>query len=416
MVDSVYVWAWLPGSTTPVVAGRLAAATVRGRPTYTFQYGRSYRDNPAAVPLFTELPLEPGVQLPAPGLDVFGVILDATPDSWGRRVVNELLLGRRDRGSDPVELDLFTYMLNSGSDRIGGLDFQESATEYVARGTKDAATLEELLRAAEMIENDEPLPESLARALFLGTTAGGARPKAIVNQGDRSFIAKFPSTTDQLPYVKYEAVAMELAKRVGIRTAAVDLHRVAGRDVLLVRRFDRPGDGTRRMQVSALTILGMNPEAARGATSYPAFADHVRASFTEPRGTLLELFKRVVLNVMVRNTDDHARNQAAFWDGRHLTLTPAFDITPARGRRDSVASHPMAIAPDGDNRSLLAVCVKAAPAFQLTSDQAKQIISEMDATVRGEWHDAAEMAQLTQRQTDDLWESSILNPAIYWEA
>jgi serine/threonine-protein kinase HipA len=415
VATDVFVWAWLPGATSPVVAGRVRRDIVGGRPIHTFQYGRSYIDRSGSIPLFSELPLRAGVQEPQPGLDVAGVLLDATPDSWGRRVINEKVLGSRNRDSEPAELDLITYMLESGSNRIGGLDFQQSETNYVARGLDDTASIEELLHAADLIEAGEELPASLANAILLGSTVGGARPKALIADKGRSLIAKFPSATDQFPYVRYEAVAMDLARRVGLDVANTELHVAADRDVLLVERFDRPGAGTRRMQVSAVTILGKNPEAARGTTSYPDLADKIRAEFKNPNATLRELFGRIVFNVIVRNTDDHARNHAAFWDGSLLTLTPAYDISPSSGRRDSLASHPMAITPGGDHRSLLAVCVRAASVFHLSAVQAQNLIEHQVQIVHDEWRDAAEVARLTNRQRDDMWQTSILNPAIYWE-
>ena len=122
-----------------------------------------------------------------------------------------------------------------------------------------------------------------------------------------------------------------------------------------------------------------------------------------------------MFNVIVRNTDDHARNTAAFWDGNELTLTPAYDITPSNGRRDSVASHPMAITADGDNRSLIEVCVSGAAVYQLSEAQAKEIVEHQVEVVRTEWLDAANYARLTARERDALWETSILNPAIFWE-
>ena len=416
MADHAYVWIWLPGVREPVVAGRVQEYLTRERRTsYSFIYGRSYLANPEALSLFTELPLTSGEQMPAPGLDIAGVLLDATPDSWGRRVVNEQVLGSRTNQSEPAELDLLTYMLRSGSDRVGALDFQTSATEFIARGAEHQPTLDELMNAAELIEQGKELSPALADALFLGSSVGGARPKAAVVDEGKSFIAKFPSSADQHPMVKYEGLAMELARHVGINTARTEVKYTAGRDVLMVERFDRPGDGTRRMQVSALTILGVNPDTARGATSYPALADKIRSSFTEPNATLRELFARIVFNVIVRNTDDHARNTAAFWDGSQLTLTPAYDITPAHGRRDSVASHPMAIATDGDNRSMLEVCVGAAAVYQLSEKEAQEIVDHQIEVVQTQWRDAADNARLTTREREALWESSILNPAIFWE-
>lgn len=418
MADNAYVWVWLPKANEPVVAGIIRRDDHTGgdRPSYTFQYGRSYLARDGAIPLFSELPLGSDIQEPSYGLDIAGVLLDSTPDSWGRRVVDEKVFGHRTRDSEPAHLDLLTYMLESGSDRIGALDFQASPTDYVPRGADGHPSIEQLLAAADLIEEGRPLPASLADALFLGTSVGGARPKALVHDGHRRLIAKFPSTTDTIPVVQHEAVAMDLARQVGLDVAHTEIVPVAGRNVLLVERFDRGTAGTRRMQVSAATILGINPDNSRAAASYPALADKIRTSFVASDATLRELFGRIVFNIIVRNTDDHARNHAAFWDGTALTLTPAYDIAPARGRRDSVASHPMALTADGDNRSQLSVAVNAASAFHLTSVDAQDIIDYQVDIVGREFNDSADRARLTNRQRDNLIGSTILNPAIFWDA
>jgi serine/threonine-protein kinase HipA len=135
MANEAFVWIWLPGATEPVVAGRVAREPGSGRAEdrYVFAYGNSYLSRTDRLPIFTDLPLESGTQDPPRGLQIAGSLLDATPDSWGRRVVNERVLGRRERSSDPADLDLVTYMLESGSDRIGALDFQASSRSSTIR-------------------------------------------------------------------------------------------------------------------------------------------------------------------------------------------------------------------------------------------------------------------------------------------
>src|SRR5260370_5642092 len=169
-------------------------------------------------------------------------------------------------------------MLDAGWDWIGALDVQDSSTEYVPR-TLSSATLGELMSAAADMENGHLLPPALAEALIRGTAVGGARPKVLLIDGGRELIAKFPSTTDIRPVVKAEAVAMDLARRAGLNVAAVQITRVAGKDVLLVERFDRPGGGQRRHLVSALTILGLDEFTRARSGNYPDLADHIRRSF-----------------------------------------------------------------------------------------------------------------------------------------
>src|SRR2546430_1142914 len=177
---SAFVWAWLPGATEPVVAGRLVAVE-SGR--YVFAYGQSYLARPDAVPLYApELPLREGPIEPRRHLSLAGCLRDAGPDAWGRRVILARRFGHLDRDSDTADLDELTYLLSSGSDRVGGLDFQSSPTEYVARD--ETAELIELIGAAEAIEAGRSLPPDLGEALTRGTSIGGARPKVtLVDQG-----------------------------------------------------------------------------------------------------------------------------------------------------------------------------------------------------------------------------------------
>ena len=180
-IDHTYVWIWLPGETEPVVAGRL----MRDGERLTFTYGSSYRNRENAIPIYDpELPLRAGLIEPPPPLIMPGCIRDGSPDAWGRRViVNRLAERGPDIGAHSAASEL-AYLLNSGSDRIGALDFQESPTEYVPRLATEAS-LEELLLAAEHVETGRPLSPALDQALNHGTSIGGARPKAQIDDSER---------------------------------------------------------------------------------------------------------------------------------------------------------------------------------------------------------------------------------------
>ncbi|HEY0239371.1 MAG TPA: HipA domain-containing protein [Friedmanniella sp.] len=418
--DGCYVWVWLPGSLTPVVAGRLQAGRPTRRassvrePVLSFAYGRSYRERPDAVSLFTpELPLVAGTFDPEepvsprrePG-PLAGCLRDAGPDAWGRRVVNLRL------GPDPdVDLSELTYLLASSSDRIGALDFQTSATDYVARGAE--ATLEQLVAFADAAESGEPIPEELAAAAGHGTSIGGARPKALLEHDGRHLIAKFSSSTDTRPVVRAEALAMRLARFVGIDVPDVSVVRAAGRDVLLVERFDRPAAGGRRSMVSGLTVLGLGESSARYG-SYPMLADAVVTSFARPAHALDQLYRRLVFNIAVGNNDDHLRNVAAFWDGHRLELTPAYDLTP-QPRSTSVSSQAIAVTDAGDRASQLWVARKAAPAFRLTPPEASAIVADVVAGVRAHFDEAADEAHLTAVERSTILGREVLNPYVFYD-
>lgn len=407
--NDAYVWIWLPGSTTPVVAGRL----VREGRKLVFNYGRSYLKRPNAIPIYApELPLGRGSIPPAPDLDLAGCLRDAAPDAWGRRVIINRTLGLKGRDIDLDALDELSYLLESGSDRIGALDFQSSPTEYVSRPARPA-TLNELLTVAERVEAGELLSPDLDQALFHGSSIGGARPKGLLDDQHRKYVAKFSSSGDTYSVVKAEYLAMRLAARAGLDAAEVRLERASGRDVLLVERFDREraANGWRRKAVvSALTLFNLNEMLARYA-SYETLAEIIRHRFASPRETLRELFGRLAFNVLCGNTDDHARNHAAFWDGRALSLTPAYDICP-QNRTGNEATQAMRITGNA-NASTLTTCLMAAPHFLLDNTAASGIIAKQIAAIHAEWDACCQGADLGEADRVLLRRRMFLNPSIF---
>lgn len=401
-----YVWIWLPGSTKPVVAGRLA----REGDLHVFNYGRSYLERHNVIPIYLpELPLQRGELVPQAPLDMAGALRDGSPDAWGRRVIINRLTGLKGVSAGEVEFDELTYMLNSGSDRIGALDFQAAPDRYESREGQNA-TLEELLDAAERVDRGEPIPPALDKVLFHGSSIGGARPKALIADGEDKFIAKFSATNDTYAIVKAEYVAMRLADvAAGLNVAPVRLVKANGKDVLLVKRFDRTRteEGwTRRAMVSALTMFGLSEMQARYA-SYRDLAEIIRTRFTQPKETLRELFGRMVFNVLSGNTDDHARNHAAFWDGASLSLTPAYDICP-QPRTGREANQAMLIGEE-DRRSRLETCRTEASAFLLSDDDARLIIDAQVGGITGSWGKVCDEAQLSTVDRAFLWERQFLN-------
>ena len=407
--SEIFVWIWLPGETEPVVAGKLSS---QGQ-EYVFNYGKSYLERGNAIAIYdAELPLRQGLIPLLPGLSIPGCLRDAAPDAWGRRVILNKKFGKKAGGVDPTALDELTYLMESGSDRIGALDFQLSPTLYEPRYAS-CASLEELAEAAERVEKGIPLTEELAQALQHGSSIGGARPKALIQGDSKKFIAKFSTSSDLYSVVKAEYVAMRLAAMAGLDVAAVSLQRATSKDVLLVERFDRIATAQgwqRKIIVSALTLLKLDEMMARYA-SYEDLAELVRTKFKKAPETLREIFSRIVFNVLVGNTDDHARNHAAFWDGDMLSLTPAYDICP-QARHGRTASQAMMIT-DNDRSSRIATCIEAAPHFLLSEEDAFQIVEKQIICLAENWTTVCDEASLSEVDRNLLWGNQFLNPFVF---
>ena len=409
LYSEAYVWVWLPKATEPVVAGLLSKQGQQ----LVFNYGRSYLARQDAIALsMPELPLRAGAIPLLPGLNMPGCIRDASPDAWGRRVLINRRLGAKGADAAQIELDELTCLLESGSDRVGALDFQRSPTHYEPRHAQQPS-LEDLLIAAEKVEQGVPLSPELDQALLHGTSLGGARPKMLLEEGERKFIAKFSASNDLYSVVKAEFIAMRLAHKVGLQVAPVQLRSALGKAVLLIERFDRVrhdghgGHWRRRAMVSALTLFELDEMMAAYA-SYEKLAEIIRHRFKDAKATLRELFARIVFNILCGNTDDHARNHAAFWDGHQLALTPAYDLCP-QSRSGQQASQAMLI--HGAARSSqVATCIAAAASFLLGREEAIALVNHQVQVIEHEWLATCEEAGLSEVDRALFWRRQFLNP------
>ncbi len=396
------MWVWLPGEVDPVVCGRLdqTGASVQ------FVYGQSYRNRTSPMSLYgPELPIGVGPRHAADAASSIPLaIADALPDAWARRVIHY-----RDDTTGTEYSDL-RYLLAAGSDRIGALGFT-LAPDVPPAPPAAPASLDDLRNAAARIETGDDIPAELAAALQHGTSIGGARPKALLAAAGRRLIAKFTSSADLFPVVRGEFVAMELARRVGITAAPVELVDGGSRTCLLVERFDRTPDGGRRHLVSALTVLGLGAFPSGRYATYTALADRIRQSFSTPDATLRELYTRIAFSMLVGNTDDHGKNHAAFVhpDGITLTLTPAYDICP-QARTGGEAAMAMAYGPHEERIARIAPLIDAAGVYHLDLADADGIVERLETTIRAEWDDVCDLARLTSSQRRAFWGTQFLNP------
>jgi serine/threonine-protein kinase HipA len=391
-----YVYIQLPGSTDVVTCGRFVQEeTVAGGIIGRFVYGRTYRLRPDAVPLDPfNMPLSDRVYTTAKLGGIFGALRDASPDRWGRLVI-ERALGR----TDLTEVD---FLLQSPEDRAGALSFGRGkgppppVSEY-----NRIVLLPELIDAARALQDDptgHALPDSMRHAELLlrqrGTSMGGARAKSVVEDEEGLWLAKFPEPEDRWTNAVIEAAMLALARRCDIHTPPVRVQVVGPRAVLLFKRFDREklepdAEGAsryiRHRMVSALTVLDAEESPTdRRNWSYLLLADELRRWSQRQREDRHELFRRMVLNALVSNLDDHPRNHALIAPGKHWQLAPAYDITPdpRPGQQDRDLA--MTCGRLG-RRARRANLLSAAARFDLSTDEASAIIDRMVSVVRSEW-------------------------------
>lgn len=403
MPSDVYVWVWLPGKTDPVVAGVLQSS---GEDLH-FAYAESYLSRSDAVSLSPTLPLSNQWFTEVEDMRMPSALRDAAPDAWGRRVILDKVTGAHGRDADVTTLHESVYLLESGSNRFGAIDFQERHDVYVLRD--ETATLDELHHAAELLDAGEPLSESLARVLVRGTSIGGARPKALLKGTDGTeYIAKFSSSSDIFPVVGSEAASLYLAREAEMGVSEARMTRSLGKDVLLVKRFDRGPGGTRKMTVSALTLLGLGEMTSRYGT-YPEIVNAVMENGGDD-STAEEMFRRIAFNIAISNTDDHLRNHAAFWDGKGLSLTPAYDLSPM-SRTGDIARQAIAYGTNGERDSSFSELADAASVYGMSKSDAAGVIDHVRAAITDNWNDAADFARLSASDRNALFGRQFLHPA-----
>jgi serine/threonine-protein kinase HipA len=386
-----FVYLQLPGTLELVACGRFARVATRGgRVVGRFVYARSYRSRPDAVPLDPfHLPISPAVQETAKLNGVFGALRDAAPDAWGRRVI-ERIVGRG-------ELDEIDFLLESPEDRAGALSFGRGPVPPApVRTYNRVVQLAELRRAAALLEDDhpgEPVPSQILDLLNPGTSLGGARPKNVVEDEQGLWVAKFPQRGDRWSNAPVEAAMLALARRCGIRVPETRVEKAGDETVLLVKRFDREklmADGgetayLRHRMVSALTVLDAEESPTdRTNWSYVSLADELQRWSGRPRQDKLELFRRVVLNALISNTDDHPRNHALLAPGREWQFAPAYDLTP--NPRQGMDDRRLAMDCGRFGRvarrdNLLSNALR----FGLRTDEANALVDEMKTIVTREW-------------------------------
>jgi serine/threonine-protein kinase HipA len=381
--------------------GRLWARARGARQTASFEYDRAWIGQPDSFALDPNLPLAAGQFQWDGGL--FNAFTDPAPDRWGRN-----LMSRRERrearaqGRAPRTLmDVDFLTLVEDETRLGALRFRDlggaAFLSQAERPVPPLLALPKLLSAAGRIIADKESDEDLRLLLAPGSSLGGARPKASVRDADgRLLIAKFPSQADEWPVPRWEAVALALAERAGIVAPPWRLAMVARRPVLLTRRFDRDADGRRTPFMSALTALGAADGQSR---SYLELVEVLRQGGASAGPDAAQLWRRMVFNILISNTDDHLRNHGYLREARGWRLAPAYDLNPMP-TDVKPRIHALALDEVNDEGSL-DTALAAAPGFGLNHAAAVGIVRAVGAAV-STWRTAAAEQGLTAVQIDRM--------------
>ena len=387
----------------PKRVGTLHRHARRGGEAISFEYDPVWLEDPARFSLEPALALGRGAFAPAGTLPIFGSIGDSAPDTWGRRLMQRAERRRAEREGRAVRtLQELDYLLGvSDVSRLGALRFRHSAAEAfqspTAVGVPGLVELGRLLQATERILRDEETDEDLQRIFAPGSSLGGARPKAsVIDNRNRLSIAKFPKETDEYSIELWESVALTLARRAGIRAPDHELLQVAGRPVMLARRFDRAGN-TRVPFLSALSMLGLK-DGERG--SYPELVDSLARHGERAREDARELYRRMVLNILISNVDDHLRNHGFLWTGpTGWILSPVYDLNPTP---TDVRPRILTTNINLDEATCdIDLALSSAEYFSLALKDAKTLIKEV-ATATSDWRSVAAAAGAGQSEINRL--------------
>lgn len=411
--ESCYVHVQLPGSFEWVPCASLKVREV-GASTFqgTFTYGKRYLERPnvmALDPYHLPLSAKPLQFTKLRGIP--GALRDASPDAWGRRIIQARL------ARPEADISEMAYLLNGPDDGAGNLRFGLSVTPPgPARPFNRTHQLQALTDAAEQLEETGKLPHEVLENLEPGTSMGGARPKVTVEDQHRLYLAKLPEQRDTHNMQRIEFATLALAREAGLQVCGARLAPIGKADALMLLRFDREWNPdaqayARHGLVSGLTALDADDSATgRERWSYRLLADELRRWSVKPDEDRRELFRRMVFNAMVTNNDDHPRNHALLHTPAGWRLSPAYDIVPAplvsQERRD-LALEVGRFGRVASLYNLLSDC----GVFGLSTDEARALVEHMEAVVKG-WRECF-ARQGVEAGSIEMLEQAILPDCFY---
>lgn len=395
-------------SDSPILIGKLFVDVIKGGESYSFEYSKDWlANNKLQINLDPELMPFSGRQFPT-GKNIFRIFADASPDRWGRVLMNkrERLLAERENRK-PAKLYDSDYLLGVYDEtRMGGIRLKLEEEGPFLSDDRDTAippwaSLRNLEEASRKFENDEGgiTNKWLNQLLKPGSSLGGARPKAtVVDTKNQLWIAKFPSKNDDSDTGAWEKVVHDLARMCGLNVPESKIEKFSKLgSTFLVKRFDRNGD-KRVHFASAMTVLGKNDGAsADDGASYLEIAGFIKSYGAKPKADLVELWRRIVFNMAVTNTDDHLRNHAFILTKKGWILSPLFDVNPV-----PYGDELSLLVDDRDNSISIELAVQTAPRFGISEKDALLYAEDILLTVKNNWEKLAKEYGLTRGQIEDM--------------
>jgi len=406
---NIFVYAHWSDLESPVLMGVLTARTTRGKEIFSFEFDPAWLKSSSPFLLDPDLQFYPGRQYVDPGKCNFGIFLDSSPDRWGRQLMRrrEALLARREDRKVRVLLESDYLLEVHDETRMGALRFKlEDSGEFVSHEAElpvpPWTSLRELEAACRNYEaeagSDSEHEKWLAMLLAPGSSLGGARPKANVRDNDGElWIAKFPSRADSGNTGAWEMVAHELAKRAGLNLPICRLEQFSRHGgTFLTRRFDR--QGKKRVHfASAMTLLGHNDgDNYSTGCSYLELAQFIIRHSAAPNDDLSELWRRIVFNIAVANTDDHLRNHGFLLTSQGWRLSPAYDLNPIPDGSGLALNISM-----DDNSLDFALALSIAPQFRVKLPQAREIIDQVKTSV-SHWQEIAAQLKIPRSEIENM--------------
>ena len=392
----------------PTLMGILYVNSLKGEESYSFEYDREWlKKTSLKITLDPALMPYSGRQYPF-GKAIFGLFSDSSPDRWGRVLMNkrERILAEKE-GRKPAKLYDSDYLLGVYDEmRLGGIRFKTETNGAFLSDDKETAappwtSLRTLEEASRNFENDDTaLSEKWLNQLIRpGSSLGGARPKAtVIDPKEQLWIAKFPSKNDENDTGAWEMVTHDLAKLCGLHVPEAKLEKFSNLgSTYLVKRFDRSLN-KRIHFASAMTLLGKTDGAsAADGTSYLDIADFMKSYGAQPKQDLVELWKRIVFNMAVSNTDDHLRNHAFIFAENGWRLSPLYDVNPVP-YGDELSLN----VDEEDNSINIDLAIQTAARFGISEADAMTYAKNILSVVKENWEKRATAYGLSRRLIEEM--------------